>query len=519
MRYHTMTEQNTKLRKLVLYFVIGLYLLGVLWGLTTNLKRSQALKFQSIDYAMYMQFSTQLADPALSDRLTANPVGYNIFGLEEIEAKASLHQAIHFEPVKYLYVPLYALFHGPSGIYLFISLLYYTPLLYFYRIHPKDKRDDLLVIVAFALLYACMAASINSLGFDARPRILMTPALLLLTFAVHYRRPLWEKLLALVMLFAVREEAVLLAPVVIAYGFLRQDDKGKRIRWALSAGGLWLLYAAVLAVYYRWTGYQNYDEYSSLDFFRHAPWFLYPVLALIILYVFYFLYTWLKKNTLFTEWPLALATYAFILLFAAARFTQGLLGRQLVAPGKSLPDVWLDSLRNPDSSLLLVALLAMLVMLWNYLDRQPAKQTLLLALSLLTVVTLIDGAGVLLKHVQTWQQRIPPAQLVFEQRQASDPYSSGILTDEETFQAFYDYENVVMYQRLPWSLYGADRPRYYPQNVDQLGPIVKQGIDYIVVNKTHDGDINDILESQSIPYTIHAGNESYTIYKLETVTD
>lgn len=514
-----MNNQHPGLQKLTISIVFGLYLLGVLWGLTTNIKRTRALKFQSIDYGMYMQFSAQLADPQLSNRLSANPEGYNIFGLEEIEAKTSLHQAIHFEPVKYLYVPLYRISQGPIGIFFLMSLLYYTPLLYIYLIHPKDSRQDLILIILFSLLFTFTAASINSLGFDARPRILMTPAFLLLMLAVHYRRPLPEQLIGLGSLFTIREEALLLAPILIAYGFLRGESSRKRLTWIISSGVLWLLYAITLFAYYRWTGYQNYDEYSSLDFFANTPWFLYPALALAILYLFYFIYIWLKKKTLFSDWPLALSTFSFGIFFAMARFTQGWLSRQFVAPDKSAADIWLASLRNPDSSLLLISLLALMAMLWQPLKSNRARQTLLLVLFVAALFTLLDGINVLANHVQTWGERIPPAQVVLELREETDPYTTGILTDEETFQVFYDYEKVALYQRLPWSLYGADQPRYYPQNMDQLGSIVKQNIDYIVVNKSNDGDMQDIFSDLQLSYAIQSENDAYIVYRLETPND
>ena len=509
-----MGKGNTGFEKVLKWLVLVLYLLGVSWGVATNLQRVKALKFQSIDYGMYMQFTAQLADPRLSQGLSANPLGYNIFGLEEVEAKNSLNQAIHFEPVKYIYIPLYAVFKGPPGIFLFLSLLYYTPLLYFYRVHPREDNQDRWLVLLFSLLYVFTAASINSLGFDVRPRILLMPAFMMTALAVHYRRPLWEQALGLGLMFLVREEALLLAPVIVAYGFARGQSPGQRRIHTISLFTMWLVYAAVLYIYYRWTGLTNYDEFSYLDFFSKVTWYILLVFALVGIYVVYVIYVWLKERTIFTDWPVAYGLFGFGALFASARFVQAFLGRRLSNPDKSVSELLLISLRNPDSVLLLMMLLLMVVMLWQYLVKRQQRQMILTVMALTAVISCADGFRVLANHVQTWQKRIPPAEIIFELRGVTYVYEDGLLVDYDTFQAFYDYGTVYVYQRLPWYMFGGERNRYFPDNIDRLEKIIEEEIDYIAISAANQQQIETILDGIPIQSSIWLENDTYQIYRL-----
>lgn len=510
-----MSEGSSGFEKSLKWLVLGLYFLGVCWGVMTNLQRVKALKYQSIDFGMYMQFSAQLADPRLSRGLAANPLGYNIFGLEEVEAKNSLHQAIHFEPIKYAYVPLYAACDQPLGIFLFLGLLYYTPLLYFYRVHPRQSSQDRWLVLLFSLLYVFSAASINSLGFDVRPRILLMPFFMLTTLAVHYQRPLWQQLLGFGLLYLVREEALLLAPVLIAYGFARCQNTRQRWRHMIWLSGMWLGYAATLYLYYRWTGYTNYDEFSYLDFFVKVPWFIWPALSLIAVYGVYIASVWLKKRALFEDWLVAYGLFGMGVLVTSARFVQAFLGRRLSNPGKNGGELLLVSLRNPDSVLLLMMLVLLVLLLWQYLVKEKQRQLIMAVLVIMTMASSADGLGVLVNHINTWRERIPPAEIIFELRQAMDNSTDGVLTDYDTFQVFYDNDTVYVYQRLPWHMYGSEKQRYYPQNIAKLTQIIEDEIDYIAVSAASQQQIESVLQTVPIQCSIWMENDSYLIYRFD----
>jgi len=85
------------------------------------------------------------------------------------------------------------------------------------------------------------------------------------------------------------------------------------------------------------------------------------------------------------------------------------------------------------------------------------------------------------------------------------------LTDENTYQAFYNYEHVTVYTRLPWSL--AHEKRFFPENLPFLLPLLPK-MEYIVTSRASDQDIQTLLVTDNIRSTTVAQNEMYTVLKI-----
>ena len=75
-----------------------------------------------------------------------------------------------------------------------------------------------------------------------------------------------------------------------------------------------------------------------------------------------------------------------------------------------------------------------------------------------------------------------------------------VLTDQTTFQAFYDHENVVVYERLPWHLIAGEERRW-PRNQARLSTLLRDQIEWIVIKRSShlSGKIPDAVEINPMP--------------------
>ena len=67
---------------------------------------------------------------------------------------------------------------------------------------------------------------------------------------------------------------------------------------------------------------------------------------------------------------------------------------------------------------------------------------------------------------------LAPARLGWDIKAGMDHYQTNILLDYDTYQAFYDFENGTVYNRLPlWMVWPADR--FYPKNKVFLARLIR----------------------------------------------
>jgi hypothetical protein len=98
------------------------------WALRYSLTKYTALGYSG-EFCYYAEMAASLLEPDLSLRYSFNPFGHNAFGYAGYEGAENFFHSIHFEPIKYLYAPIYGLSGRISLLFLFISLLYFSPLL------------------------------------------------------------------------------------------------------------------------------------------------------------------------------------------------------------------------------------------------------------------------------------------------------------------------------------------------------------------------------------------------------
>lgn len=471
--------------------------------------KEAALAFHEVDFPFYMQFSARLFDPALSAGYTINPEGGNFLGFTGVEGADHFHQSLHFEPFKYLFALLYRSFPMPQAVFAFIGVLYVLPALYLFRIHPKQGVQVWFPLL-FTLLYLGYPAAAHTVTFDLRPRVLLVPTLLLAVLSIHYRRPVWERILCFGLLFLVREEALLLGLLLIVYELLHDGPPKPRV-WTTSLFLVaWLVGLAAIYAYFRWTGYQIDARTSPLAPLAASPglWFGGGLLFTILVVVW--LRLWVPLRQRIPRPGLAqLVWYGLICLSICWPLLQ-----PLARGGASSGEIaaWLR-LNLSQQALYYSAALLFLVLLYNNLAAPGAQRKFLAALTVIAGLCLLYSAATLPGFVRAYNNQTGPAQLVTDLRAQTDRQTTYILSDYATIQAFYDYERVFAYQRLPWRLVKG-KPRYYPQNQAAVERLLREKIDYIAVSRTSQDEIQALLDSAGLKPTERLENEGYVVMRL-----
>ena len=493
--------------------ILMLYLLAIAGVLSfASLKRA-ALAYGEVDFPFYAQFAARLSAPHLSDTYALQPRGYNFIGYVGIDGRDNLHQSIHLEPVKYVYALIYRIIPDPLAIVGFIALVYFLPILYVAHIHPAERTQDRLFILAFALLYISIPSTVYMVTHDLRPRILLIPAFALALLAVHYQRPLREKLLLFGLLFLVREEALLFGTIILLYHTLHTPPGPERTRTTVAFGLLWLGFVLITSVYFLWTGYETDPVYQPFHLFLTQRR-LYRGLAISGSVVAVLLFAWgwfhARKRPWLREILQILAyTTGFIPLLVQLAT---MLPDWLLADAPSNREMVDRFLYSPNTTMLFVAALLLLMLIRNSLKAPNG-------LTALQTVFLLLGLGFLslqLTHlaatVADYTERANQAAIIRPLRAETDPYTSRILADYHTYQAFFDYEHILVYQRFPWQIAGD--ARYYPDNLPYLQRSLHDTIDIIVIHAENRPVIQELLNAVALQPLRVVENETFQIIYL-----
>ncbi len=477
-----------------------------------NLKRV-ALGYDEIDYAFYAQFAARFAEPHLSDQYTVQPQGYNFVGYMGTDGKDTLHQSVHFELIKYGYVFLYALIPSLLFLSFFIALVYFLPVVYLGRIHPTQTAPERWFVFVFALLYTSIPSVFYMTTHDLRPRILMIPSFTLAMLAVHYRRPLLEKWFLFGALFFIREEALLFGPVVLVYNVLRASPGRERNLSTAGFGILWLVGLGIISGYFAWTGYPIAPAYSPVSLILSNRLLLRLLVGGGVCFFGVFFICWIQRRKFpWVQEVLQILVYTTIFIPLGIQFST-MLRDWLFADGPSTREVLTRFLFSPNTTFPLTAAVILFVFVRNAL-KSPKLLKIVQPVFFLFGLGLFGLQLVHLSHTLTdYVQRAKLAEIVTHLRAETDPYTTHILADYQTYQAFFDYEHVALYQRLPWQLAGADR--YYPDNLPYLQQILNRGMDMIVINRENAQDIQDLLATINLRPIRIVENEQYQILQFE----
>ena len=507
-------------QKQVWFLALVVFVLATSFSVYCLVIRREALQFDSVDYNYFIEQAARLTDSHLSKRFTLNIEGYNMLGLQGIEGVRNLFHAIHNEYFRYSYVLLYGIFHNTLPIYIFYSLFFFSPLLYFALIATTNPSASWKPAAIFIALYVLFPATFNAVTDDLRPRILYAASWCLAVLAVYYERPFPEKLVTFCLLPAIREEGILLGAVVIALNFVRMQ--GKPGRWFQTLVLIALDAAALVAflVFMSWGGYTRvdtaYDPRTAISGLLSTPLLL--LLGLGVVLAVLLGYVWFKRHSQFNILMLWLVYSSAIALigFQSVRT----ISRWFPASGDVRSFTTWEFYRavvgSPSIGLFFYILLLFLVLLWE-VSQGIVRRLLAGFLVLLCFLFFGTTLSYLPAQVAGWQKDIFASRMVWDFTRAHDRYHTNVLVDYNTYQAFYNYENALVYNRLPLWL-SSPQKRFYPENQDILARQIKKRMEYAVIARASLVDVEELANLAGVTFDEVASNTRYVILKFRAGT-
>jgi hypothetical protein len=507
----------TRKQRVIIAFLVYLAVVAVSVSLLT-LKRD-ALRFHQKDYNYFVEQAARLTDPGLAKSFAMQIEGYNFLGLQGVEGVKSLVHAIHTAYFRYFYVILYAVFRNPLALYIFYSLVFFSPILYFALIPHPRHRHHVFMLLFFSLLYLLFPATLNSVTADLRPRVMFAAAWSLVILAVYYERPFWEKTLFFVLLVGIREEGIILSTIVIMLNYLLMEGRpGRRkqtVTFLIIDGVAFLAFLAFM----RWGEYTRIDNaYNPLNFVRSLPaayWMIFLVIAGALAYL---LWSAWKKKSPHHRMIIFVSIYALAVALAGfqwLRDTVRWVGNQSQVSSVGLVDGIIQATTNEMTALVFYMLIVLGVILWDY-SGGKSPRLVISGLSLTIVLFLSISLIYYPPLIREWQANLSPARLVWDFATSHDRYATRVMLDYETYQAFYNYDQVIVYNRLPvWDT--LPEKRYFPENKAALVKQIQKGMDYALISRLSLGDVQELAVLAGIQATQVAANDRYVILKFNPV--
>lgn len=505
-------------RRQLITLSLGIYLLAVILATSLMALKRDALQFHTRDYNYFVEQAARLTDPNLEKSFALNIEGYNLLGLQGIEGVKSLYHAIHAEYFRYIYVILYAIFQDVLPLYIFYSAFFFLPILYLALLPHQDRRTHLFLLVGFSLLYILFPATLNAVTSDLRPRMLFASAWSLAVLAVFYRRPFLEKLLMLVLLMAIREEGILLAIFIIALNYILMPGHPDRRRQTLIFSTLAIAAIGAFLAFMSWGEYQRVDDvYNPLNFlalFLSDPRLL-ALITLLLIAALVGLY-WIKKRSSLNT-ALLLAVYLGAVALTGAQWLRDTL-RAFLTLNTAHATFWeyfLAAVTNETTALTFYIAILGLVLLWSS-TRGRLRRTLTTIIATLAVVFAFTTLAYMPPQFAQWRLNRAPARLIWDFVDQHDRYQTKLLLDYATYQAFYNFDQVIVYNRLPlWDT--LPEKRYYPQNKPAVALQIQKGIQYAVIARESLPNVLELASLAGVPASEYASNDRYII--LEFLSD
>jgi hypothetical protein len=225
-------------------------------------------------------------------------------------------------------------------------------------------------------------------------------------------------------------------------------------------------------------------------------------------------YSW-KKNRKQFQNILYLLCYSVAIGLAGFQWLRDTYGWfDIQSPALSLSgyDLLIVAVTDYSTALVFYFLILLIVILWEFTHGTSRK-----ALIAVYSILILFSAAITLNHypprVIEWRENVLPARLVWDFTATHDRYDTKVLLDYDTYQAFYNFDQVIVYNRLPlWD--ALPENRYYPQNKNSLVKQIHLGMDYAVVNRESLEDILDLSGLAGISTREIAANDRYVILKF-----
>ena len=504
-RFLPVFRRSAQLTLLVLFLVFTYV------GFAYATVKYRALSYNDVDFTCYLEFFSKLLDPTLSPRYSLNPNGHNYMGFSGIDGSGSVHISTHFEPLKYLDALVYRISGTYLAMFLLYSALFFMPLIYLALIMAKLDLESAFFATLVYMIYAFLPQNMESASYDLRPYSLLAPLVLVLLTAIILSRPFPEILVLLNCMFLLREESLILVPVLVLFLVSHERTYGRRVQpsyWVWFAVS-WLFWAGITVGYYIWTGLSFEGPGTELSrVYRFATgigWVLIPVLFVFLLSLYAFRGFLIRR----LSWvSLGLLAAPWILEFANRKLLRGTLLEEA-------PRVLLS---EPRWHILWIIALGALLYSWRRVATRDQQRFLasVAAIGLLLVVYLcFFGQSTPWQRYRSYRAAADDAQVVFALRDRTLPAITVILTDYKTHKAFFDYERVYSYERLPWYLVQGKEEGRYPQNEEKLQQLLKEEVDWVVATRGEARQIKKIATKAQVTMDLDpSSNGAFSIYHI-----
>ncbi|MDH5606439.1 MAG: hypothetical protein OEY93_06090 [Anaerolineae bacterium] len=481
-------------------------------------------KYRSLAYgqdtAFYLEFIARSADADLPDRYSYIPsIGINFLGFTGSDGKLGIHKTLHLELVKYVFSFIYMLSGGKIlAVLAFNAVLFFLPVFYLALVHPFDNVFKSFCALAFSFLYLVYPSSLLALTFDLRPRNLIAPVMLLSLISIHFKRPLWEKLLLFGALFFIREEFILFAIPLMVYDYLTTRDK----KHLLSFVRIWLLGILLVGIFINWAGYEYIPESNQILKVFQYPQMRTLFTAGILVFPVVLFYV-LKKQALdkIPSWVTAVVVIGFLNapIFPELYF---IIEKGLPFSGFDTPlEYLLNMLVISPQPMIFVftSLLLLFVIFPNSIEKVIPKTIYLLfcfcAVFYVSRLNYQHSYDIYEKFGRPSKINLFPQQAddIFSLRANTSQLDTYILDDINTHQAFYDYGNSYVFHNLPWYLEPEDVSGR--AGLSLLEALLLEKIEYIVIQKSNREVIDAAFEKLNITPLETLESERFIVYTIK----
>jgi hypothetical protein len=468
--------------------VIGIFLAACGVAVLFNLQKLHSLAFHEKDFVYYLEFAAKLFDPSVTPRFSVNPEGYNVFRLMGTDGAVGLHDAIHLEPIKYVNAAVYRAVGHPVGLFVLSAVVIFGSMLYVVQAARSAERDGSgWFWVLWSLAVVGYPSTFFLASYDLRPYMFLGPLFAASYAAIRFERPRWEAAVFFNALFLVREEALVLGGILalwVCVGCLRGTaDRGRA--WLVA--GSWLVWVLVYAWYFLfWTDFSWSPRMVRLT--RESPFV--AAVALVVG----------ASGVTATFWVCARfrGIWSCVPLLAA-----GFVGIELLRSWSQMGNSLARSLLL-DPRWTILGYLALVVLIGAPALRR-ARGVVTAAIVGVSLAVLGGSSGGLVAEWGRLRAREGEAGFVRDlARRVLDRHTDRVLTDFAAHQAFYDFEHVYVYSRLPTYIKtGSDRR--YPMNRPALAQLMRE-VNAIVV--TAGGECTMMELADEAGSALHVGERN-----------
>jgi hypothetical protein len=445
--------------------------------------RLQALDFHTRDYAYYTEFIIKLFKPSSEQYYSINPGGYNFLTRSVVDGGEGFYQWVHIEPIRFVQALIYGTTQSVSSVFFFNALLICSPILGFAKM--TSKRSGFFVFMALIVLFIAFPATMLAPGYDNRPSVFLGVGYFwIIFFYLRTKSQIWQ-FLSFIVLFLVREEALILNATVCVFVFIQVIQKKHTVFFLIMHILAWVIYAIVVFKYYSYWDYVLFQ--SSLPQFT-------PMVLVggIVVGITYLIFIFARKK------------YDHLLFLPMVVF-----GAQLISlyQLKRLPDESFSWYNDPRWTLVWPMLMAFGL----YFKRNRISPYLVSFLAVFFVFISLVGEGGLINRIKNLKVEAQESVPLFKLKKEL-PRNTILLTDYTTHQCFIGNPQLYCVNRLP-CYYVKGAGRFYPENKQMVQQLMENGV-YIIVTTSTANNILPWVEEKGFSWNINP-REKFQIVQLQ----